>query len=139
LLEINPRHSQSHAELFEAVDGVANHEVMVLLGLGRDPSAHRHETGRYRMAAKWLLRRFEGDAYVRRVPTADEIADVGRQVPGTTIEISVAEGQRLSDLPEQDSYSYELAHLFVRAHSEAEMKEKYNKCAELLPFEFDEA
>lgn len=37
LLEINPRHSQSHAELFEYVDGVPNHHCMVNLGLGRDP------------------------------------------------------------------------------------------------------
>src|SRR5947199_445410 len=28
LLEVNPRHSQSHAELFEQVDGIANHDHM---------------------------------------------------------------------------------------------------------------
>lgn len=139
LLEINPRHSQSHAELFEAVDGVANHEVMVRLGLGQDPASHRNETGRSRIAGKWYLRRFDGDALVRRVPDEAEVADIERQVPGTTIDIAAVGGKRLSDLPEQDSYSYELAHLFVRADSEAEMREKYERCARLLRFEFDES
>lgn len=37
LLEINPRHSQSHAELFEYVDGVPNHYCMLSVALGRDP------------------------------------------------------------------------------------------------------
>lgn len=139
LLEINPRHSQSHAELFEAVDGIANHEVMVQLGLGQDPADYPHEAGAYRVAAKCYLRRFEGDAVVTRAPDAAEVAEVERQVPGTTIDIAVAAGQRLSELPEQDSYSYELAHLFVRANSNTEMQEKYRKCVDLLRFEFDES
>jgi carbamoylphosphate synthase large subunit len=36
-LEINPRHSQSQAELFAQVDGAPNHLAMVRLALGRDP------------------------------------------------------------------------------------------------------
>lgn len=43
LLEINPRHSQSHAELFQYVDGVPNHHAMVSLALGRAPGCR---TGR---------------------------------------------------------------------------------------------
>ncbi|MTD53371.1 ATP-grasp domain-containing protein [Amycolatopsis pithecellobii] len=137
LLEINPRHSQSHAELFEAVDGIANHEVMLRLGLGQDPAHHPHEPGRYRVAGKWMYRRFDGDALVTRVPTDAEIAEIEQRVPGTTIEISAIEGQRLSDLPEQDSYSYELAHLFVRAQTDAELAEKYQACVDALHFEFE--
>ena len=37
VLEVNPQHSQSHAELFEQVDGVPNHLAMLRLALGRDP------------------------------------------------------------------------------------------------------
>jgi hypothetical protein len=51
LLEINPRHSQSHAELFEDVDGIANHHAMVALALGRDPDLPRGK-GPYEIAAK---------------------------------------------------------------------------------------
>ncbi|MEU3205947.1 CocE/NonD family hydrolase C-terminal non-catalytic domain-containing protein [Streptomyces cyaneofuscatus] len=38
LLEINPRHSQSHAEMFHFVDGVPNHHRMFRLALGGDPA-----------------------------------------------------------------------------------------------------
>jgi hypothetical protein len=135
LLEINPRHSQSHAELFEFVDGVANHEIMVRLGLGQDP-ARRPTKGTYQIAGKWYLRRFE-DGVVTRVPTPEEIAAVQNRIDGTQIEIVPEVGQRLSDLPEQDSYSFELAHLFVAGHTEHEMVQKYQACADALPFEFD--
>lgn len=137
LLEINPRHSQSHAELFEFVDGVANHEIMVRLGLGQDPG-RRPRKGKYQIAGKWYLRRFE-DGVVTRVPTAGEIAAIQERIEGTQIEIIPEAGQRLSDLPEQDSYSFELAHLFVAGHTEHEMVQKYQACVDALPFEFDRA
>ena len=67
LLEVNPRHSQSHAELFEQVDGVANHDHMLQLALGREPRPH-HREGTYDIAAKWFVRRTT-DGVARRVPT----------------------------------------------------------------------
>lgn len=137
LLEINPRHSQSHAELFEFVDGVANHEIMVRLGLGQDPG-RRPRKGKYQIAGKWYLRRFE-DGLVTRVPTREEIAAIQERIDGTQISIVPEAGQRLSELPEQDSYSFELAQLFVAAHTEHEMTQKYQACVDALPFEFAEA
>jgi len=136
LLEINPRHSQSHAELFEFVDGVANHEIMVRLGLGQDPGRRPHK-GEYQIAGKWYLRRFE-DAVVTRVPTPEEIAEIQDRIDGVQIEIVPEAGQRLSGLPEQDSYSFELAQLFVAAHTEHEMEQKYQACVDALAFDFDE-
>ncbi|MEU8633987.1 ATP-grasp domain-containing protein [Amycolatopsis sp. NPDC048633] len=134
LLEINPRHSQSHAELFEFVDGVPNHEIMVRLGLGQDPG-RRPRDGKYQIAGKWYLRRFE-DAVVTRVPTREEVAAIQDRIDGTQIAIVPEVGQRLSELPEQDSYSFELAQLFVAAHTEPEMARKYQECVAALPFEF---
>ncbi|WP_410659415.1 acetyl-CoA carboxylase biotin carboxylase subunit family protein [Amycolatopsis sp. lyj-112] len=136
LLEINPRHSQSHAELFEYVDGQANHQIMVELGLGRDPGERRHR-GDYQIAGKWYYRRFE-DALVTRVPSRAEIATLQEEIPGVKIEVVAEKGVRLSDLPEQDSYSYELAHLFVAAQTEREMEQKYRRCTEALRFDFEE-
>ncbi|WP_020659556.1 ATP-grasp domain-containing protein [Amycolatopsis benzoatilytica] len=137
LLEVNPRHSQSHAELFELVDGTANHEIMVRLGLGQQPR-FPHRRGRYRIAGRCYLRRFEGDATVTRIPSDDEIADLCEELGGTTVSITPQEGQRLSDLPEQDSYSYELAELVIGAVSEEELEAKYRRCEERLRFEFEE-
>lgn len=136
LLEINPRHSQSHAILFEHVDGVANHHVMVQLGLGRDPELPFRK-GEYSAAAKWFHRTFR-DGVVRWVPDADEVAAIERDVPGVTIDVVVEEGDRLSDMVAQDSYSYELADIFVGGRDSDDLRAKYERCVEALEIEIDE-
>jgi hypothetical protein len=136
LLEINARHSQSHAELFEFVDGVANHHCMVELGLGMDPGTRRRR-GEYQIAGKWYYRRFT-DALVKSVPTPEDIDHLRADLLGVIVEIVPKEGQRLSELPGQDSYSFELAHIFVGAQSEREMERKYEQCIAALRFEFEE-
>jgi hypothetical protein len=74
LLEINPRISKSHAPLFRMVDGLYHHQVMVDLGLGRRPR-FQAGAGGCRVAAKFMVRYFT-DQIVRRVPSADEIAEL---------------------------------------------------------------
>jgi biotin carboxylase len=136
IVEVNPRLSQSHAPLFEYVDGLPNHHCMVALGLGRDPRLPYRE-GPYRIAGKWFWRRFS-DAYVRSTPGPDDIARVEREVPGAIIDVVAQEGERLSGLPMQDSYSFELAALYIGADDEHELEEKYRRCVELLPFGLDD-
>ena len=55
-----------------------------------------------------------------------------------SIEIVPPEGVWLSELLGQDSYSYEIADIHVGGATEAELTEKYERCVELLPFEFDD-
>jgi biotin carboxylase len=136
LLEVNPRHSQSHARLFENVDGVSNHQVMVQLGLGVEPTLPSGK-GEYDIAAKWFLRRFS-DGFVRRTPTADEVEQVERDIPGVTVNIVAQEGERLSELASQDSYSFELADIFVGGCDEDDLVAKYERCVEALRFDFDD-
>lgn len=136
IVEVNPRLSQSHAPLFEYVDGLPNHHCLISLALGRDPELPFRE-GPYDIAAKWFLRRFS-DGYVRRAPDSTEVERAEREVPGTIVDVVAEEGGRLADLPSQNSYSYELAALYIGAGDEAELEEKYRRCLELLPFEFDE-
>ncbi|OZM81630.1 acetyl-CoA carboxylase biotin carboxylase subunit family protein [Pseudonocardia sp. MH-G8] len=135
VLEINPRHSQSHAELFADVDGIANHHAMVELALGHDPDMPRGK-GPYEIAAKWYHRRFD-DGVVRRVPTAEEIARIERDIPGVRLSPVPQEGQRLSEMPAQDSYSYELTDVIVGARDEAELVAKYESAVAALDYEFD--
>jgi len=135
LLEINPRHSQSHAFMFEYVDGLPHHQIMVDLALGREP-LFAHGEGEYDVAAKWHLRRFE-DGIVRRSPSPEEVAEVEREIPGVKVSIVAEEGQRLSELAHQDSYSFELADVHVGAGDEKELCEKYDRCVERLRFEID--
>jgi hypothetical protein len=137
LLEINPRHSQSHAALFQHVDGLANHDYMLRLALGRPPRP-THGQGRYAVAAKWFLRRF-ADGIVIRHPTRARLAEVEREIPGTSVDLLVHTGDRLSELHDQDSYSYKLANIYIGAANERELTEKYHRCEQALQFEFDDA
>ncbi|MER7193026.1 ATP-grasp domain-containing protein [Streptomyces flaveolus] len=137
LLEINPRHSQSHAELFQYVDGVPNHHPMLALALGNDPRMP-YRQGRYATAAKWYYRWFT-DGVVRNVPSPQDIARIERDTPGVRIHVLPEEGQRLSDLSQQDSYSYEVAHIFTGGDDEEDMRRKYDHCVAALGLTFDES
>jgi hypothetical protein len=53
------------------------------------------------------------------------------------VALNVSIGQRLSELLEQDSYSYELADVFIGAQDEDELLRKYERCLEILTFEID--
>lgn len=136
LLEINPRHSQSHAAMFESVDGRANHDAVLRIALGEEPVHSRN--GKYAFAAKWFLRRFT-DGYVRAVPSQEEIERIEQQIPGLHIEITARPGQWLSDLPGQDSYSFELADVFVGADDAEEAERMYQECKDALSFDIQDA
>jgi hypothetical protein len=131
LLEINTRISKSHAPLFHMVDGAHHHQVMVELGLGRRPQFVQGR-GAYGLAAKFMVRAY-ADALVVQVPTAAQIAALEAEVPGTRIRVAVREGMQLCDLRDQDSYSFEMAAIFVGANSQGELEAKFHKCMEQLP------
>lgn len=136
LLEINPRHSQSHAELFDYVDGAPNHHRMISLALGNDPALPSRQ-GPYHMAAKWYYRWF-GEGTVHQVPTPDELAAIQRAIPGVRIDVVPAEGQKLSSVSQQDSYSYEIAHIFTGADDEEGLRSKFDQCIAALGLTFDD-
>jgi hypothetical protein len=120
--------------MFYKVDGESNHQLMVELGLGNEPDFPYRE-GQYGCAAKFHLRRFE-DGFVTRTPTPSEVDKAKHQVPGSDIEIKVRENMYLHDLIEQDSYSFDMAHIFIGAHDQDELLEKYRRFVAALPFEF---
>ncbi|MDW7745434.1 ATP-grasp domain-containing protein [Halomonas sp.] len=136
LLEINTRISQSHCDLFEKVDGVSNQQVTIDLGLGRRPDMP-HREGDFPMAAKFFHRVFFTDAVVTRVPTEQEIEELLADFPGCQIALQVEAGQRLSSLPEQDAYSFALAHVYLGAASAEQLLADYDRLAARLVFEFD--
>ncbi len=136
LLEINTRLSESHTDMFEKVDGASNQGVMVDLALGNTPRVPRGE-GEFNVAGKFFMRRFS-DALVTRVPTPEEVAQIQEELPGTKITIRPREGEHLSDRPDQDSYSYELAWIRIGADTHEELDAKYNAVVERLHFEFEE-
>lgn len=133
VLEINPRLSQSHAPLFELVDGMPNHQAMVQLAVGDEPNMPSRE-GRHRIAAKWYHRVFS-DAVVGSTPSEDDLARLAEEFPEAIVDIVAERGARLSDLPAQDSYSYELFAVYLGAADEDELRAKFDRCVQLLPFD----
>ena len=133
LLEINPRISQSHCDLFEKVDGASHHEVMIDLALGKKPD-FPHRKGAFGCAAKFFFRVHE-DGVMTYVPTEQDLEQVNTLFPGTLTNIHVKTGMRPSDILDQESYSYELGYVFMGARNEHELLENHRKALEYLRFE----
>lgn len=136
LLEINTRISKSHSPLFVDVTGASNHEVAVEVALGIEPQYPRRE-GCCATAAKFMLRHF-CDAVVTRVPTHSELKELEASFPGTSIEIVVNEGTRLSDMPGQEPYSYEVAVIFMGGSDTPTLLRNYEQLKARLPLEFED-
>jgi biotin carboxylase len=136
LLEINPRMSQSHAEIYNKVDGYPNQDIIIHLSQGLDPD-FPYRKGEFNYASKFYVRHFE-NARVAKIPTEGEIEKVRREMPDVLIDLQVKEGMLLSDLQVQDSYSYELAHVYIGGKDQDEILKKYDRCLENLTFEFEE-
>jgi biotin carboxylase len=118
LLEVNARISKSHSPLFEKVEGVPHKEVMLDVALGRRPD-YPARRGAFRYAAKFMPRLYgRHDGWrVRDVPDARRLAEIAAAFPGSEIRLHVSEGARLGDMRQRDSYSYELAEVFMGANS----------------------
>jgi hypothetical protein len=134
LIEVNPRISQSLSDMFEKVHGSSNHEVAVELALGKEPDYPRAE-GQFNCAAKFMWRHYE-DALVTRTPGLEEIAEVQQIFPGTEVYIEAQQGMMLSELRDQDSYSYEIAIILLGADDHQQLLQRYARCQEILRFEF---
>jgi hypothetical protein len=136
LLEINARQSQSHATLFEKVDGRSNHEVMVALALGERPSMPKG-AGQHRVAATFFLRG-ERDGVVGHAPSAEQIRGIERRYPGSGILVRVEPGQRLSELPDQDAYSYELGEVSIGGPNRRALRRTFDSIVAELGVRIDD-
>lgn len=135
LLEINTRISKSHCPLFKMVDGEYHHAVMIDVALGKQPD-FPYRQGQHKVAAKFMLRQ-NRDGMVTKVPTQQDIEKIQKQFPDTGIQIHIHPDMRLSDLKDQDSYSYEIGVLFMGASNQKELLKNYRTVLDMLPFEFE--
>lgn len=113
-----------------------NHHALLKLALGQDPEFDQGQ-GPYRIAAKYYHRRFS-DGLVRRVPTDDEIKALEADIPGVSIYPLPREGQQLSELAAQDSYSFEVTDIIVGADSVAELEDKYERIVQALHYDIED-
>lgn len=135
LLEINPRCSQSHAHLFEKVDGISNLAVMVDLAMGKKPE-FKKGGGLFKVAAKYMVRSYE-DGIITRIPGREDIRKLKSCFPDIEIKFHVDAGTRLSRLYNQDSYSYELMDIYIGGNDSRDLTEKYEACLNMLGFSMD--
>jgi hypothetical protein len=133
LLEINPRCSQSHALLFEKVDGSSNLAIMVDLALGRKPEFSPGK-GKFNCAVKHMVR-VHDDGIITKIPAADDLARLKNKLPDAEVEMLVKEGTRLSRLENQDSYSFELMDIFLGGNSYPDLMERCDTSLGMLDFE----
>lgn len=140
VLQTNARISKSHSPLFEKVEGVPHKEVMIDVALGRRPE-YPLGLGQFRHAAKFMLRRYGGndEQVVRHAPDIDEVRAIERRFPGTEITLHVSKGMRLGDIRLKDSYSHELADIFLGAQSQRALMQKYRAIVDALKIEIGEA
>jgi len=139
LLEVNSRISKSHSPLFLMVDGATNQKVVLNLALGREP-VMPHGNGDHALSAKFMLRLFKdeiSDGVVRKLPSKEDIERVRAAYPHAFVQPLVEEGMRLSDLKFQDSYSYEIAVVFLGADRQKQLLDRFAEVEEFLPFQID--
>lgn len=135
LLEVNPRISESHTDLFQKVDGASHHEIATDLSLGQRPRLS-YRDGDFACAGKFFVRTYR-DAVVRGLPNANTIAEIEQLLPGTIVKTVPRQGQRLSRLFDQDSYSYTLAIMWIGAESRGELQQKFETVADMLEFDLE--
>ena len=135
LLEVNTRISKSHCPLFLKVDGESHHKVMVELALGNRP-AFPHRQGKYRIAAKFMWRVYS-NARVLSIPGSKQLEELHRQFRDVDIQLDISPGDVLSSLKDQDSYSFEIAVIFIGADSQKELLQKYRDVKAAIHIELE--
>jgi hypothetical protein len=135
LLEINPRVSQSHANIFEKVHGVSHFSIMLDLALGRKPQTLDRK-GDFNIAAKFFVRSFERGR-VARIPKQESLARLLDRQPGTVVKLLVEPGDDLSTLEGQDAYSFELANVFIGGRDEEDLLDKYDLLMTAMQFDVE--
>jgi hypothetical protein len=114
---------------------MTNFSIMLDVALGQRPTLPSR-AGDFACAGKFFLRQHE-DLIVTAVPSDDEIRRLRERFPDAEIKISVQEGVRLSELPNQEPYSYDMGQIILGAQSEAELLDKHRQCREALTFAFE--
>jgi len=135
LLEVNPRPSQSHADLFSKVHGQPHFALMVDLALGRKPKPLQRQ-GKSNVAAHFFVRSHE-PGLVAQAPTRATLSRLQRRQPGTRVKLEVKRGDDLRQLAVQDSYSFELASVYIGGRDRLDILDKYDEVLTALQFEIE--
>jgi biotin carboxylase len=134
IIEVNPRAASQFADLYEKVDGVNSYQHLVQLAVGKKPVLLKRR-GAHALAGSCVLRIFENKR-VRKAPSIKELQQLYAEFPDARCQIYVKEGGLLSDtFQDGKSYRYGLVHLGAR--DSQELQKKFERCKEILSFEFE--
>ena len=74
------------------------------------------------------------DSKVLSAPSKKDIAKLQAKYPDVVVSINVNDGQMLSEIKVEDSYTYCIAELYLGAESEEALLNKIEDCKSMLPF-----
>ena len=131
IVEINPRFSPQNSDLYHKVDGVLNHQFVVELAAGLQPSI-KSRAGGHRIAASCVLR-VGGDRIVRRAPSAADIKRLKKSIPDAHVYLTAKSGDRLSDLA-QDMYTFRYGLVHLGADNRRHLKQRLRLALKHLPY-----
>jgi len=131
LVEINPRLASQLAGLYQRVDGVNPHRMLLELCCGEMPRAALEPTG-CRIAASLVSRRFDGRP-LEREPSDLDLARVRERFPDAAVMLYLKRGQVLArEMKWLGSYRYAVVNL--GGASEENLNRRYAEIRKLLQF-----
>jgi len=132
LIELNPRLASQLAGLYQRVDGIAPHRMLLELCTGQQPSALRAPTG-CTVAASLVSRRFDGRA-LDREPDAACLARVQELYPDAAVMLYLKRGLALArEMKWLGSYRYAVVNL--GGANEQDLESRYHDIKRLLGLE----
>lgn len=132
VVELNPRLASQLAGLYQRVDGLRPHRMLLDLCTGVAPDVARHPTGQ-RIAASLVSRRFDGRP-LRHEPGAPALAEVHRRYPEASVMLYPKRGAALArEMKWLGSYRYAVVNLGAR--SEEALDRQYEDIRRILGFE----
>jgi len=131
LIELNPRLASQLAGLYQRVDGVNPHRMLLELCTGQAPRAARALTG-CSIAASLVSRRFDGRP-LERDPRPDEVETVRRQFPDAAVMLYLKRGGALArEMKWLGSYRYAVVNL--GGANEDVLNHRYAEIRRMLQF-----
>jgi len=132
LVEINPRLASQLAGLYQRVDGVNPHRMLLELCCGEVPRAAAEPTG-CRIAASFVSRRFDGRP-LEREPRDVDLVHVRERFPDAAVMLYLKRGQALArEMKWLGSYRYAVVNL--GGASEDILNRRYAEIQKLLQFD----
>jgi hypothetical protein len=129
VIELNPRMASQLSYLYECVDGLRPYELLLALAAGDAPK-DGPQAGRFRHAASFTLRKFDGKPLAAH-PTPEMLARARREYPEAHLMLYLKRGASLArEMKWLGSYRYAVVNMGAR--SQEDLHARFHGLARLL-------